>query len=334
VPTPDVCIYEVGPRDGLQNEPETVPTEAKVELVRRLAAAGLRRIEVTSFVSPKWIPQLADGEALAAALPELPGVRYSALVPNEQGYARFRAAGAASFAQRAQVSRSEPKASEDHQVGERRPSGLGVAAVFLSASETHTRKNLNCGIAEQLERIRPVAERARADGIGLRAYVSTVCGCPYEGPVAVGAVTALVEKLRALGVGEISLGDTIGVGVPSGVRALVAAVAGVAPLASVALHLHDTYGRALANVAAGYEAGVRTFDSALGGLGGCPYAAGASGNLATEDVVDLFEKSGIATGISLDALVDTSAWLESEVLKRPLSGRVYRAVKGARMRGE
>jgi hydroxymethylglutaryl-CoA lyase len=302
--TPGVCIYEVGPRDGLQNEPETVPTDAKLELVHRLAAAGLRRIEVTSFVSPKWIPQLADGEALAAALPELPGVRYSALVPNEQGYERFRAAGR-----------------------------VHMAAVFISASETHNRKNVNCGIAEQLERFRPVAERARAEGVALRAYVSTVCGCPYEGAVAVSAVTALVEDLLELGVEEISLGDTIGVGVPNGVRELVAAVAGVAPLASLALHLHDTYGRALANVAAGYEAGVRTFDSALGGLGGCPYAPGASGNVATEDVVDLFERSGVATGIRLDALVDTSAWLERDVLKRPLPGRVYRAVSGARARG-
>ena len=300
---PGVCIYEVGPRDGLQNEPETVPTDAKLELVRRLAAAGLRRIEVTSFVSPKWIPQLADSEALAVALPELPGVRYSALVPNEQGYARFRSAGS-----------------------------IDMAAVFISASETHNRKNVNCSIAEQLERFRPVAERARADGVALRAYVSTVCGCPYEGAVAAGAVTALVEKLGALGIEELSLGDTIGVGVPSGVRELVAAVAGVAPLASVALHLHDTYGRALANVAAGYEAGIRTFDSSLGGLGGCPYAPGASGNVATEDVVDLFERSGIATGIRLDALVDTTAWLEREVLKRPLPGRVYRAVAGARER--
>jgi hydroxymethylglutaryl-CoA lyase len=300
---PDVCIYEVGPRDGLQNEPETVPTDAKLELVRRLAAAGLRRIEVTSFVSPKWIPQLADGEALASALLQLPGVRFSALVPNEQGYARFRSAGS-----------------------------IDMAAVFISASETHNRKNVNCSVAEQLERFRPVAERARADRVPLRAYVSTVCGCPYEGAVAIGAVTALVEKLRALGVDEISLGDTIGVGVPRGVGELVAAVAGVAPLDTVALHLHDTYGRALANVAAGYEAGVRTFDSALGGLGGCPYAPGASGNVATEDVVDLFERSGVATGVSLDALVDTSAWLEDRVLKRALPGRVYRAVRGSRER--
>jgi hydroxymethylglutaryl-CoA lyase len=230
-------------------------------------------------------------------------VRFSALVPNEQGYVRFRSAGR-----------------------------IEMAAVFISASETHNRTNVNCSIAEQLERFRPVADRARADGVALRAYVSTVCGCPYEGAVAVSAVTALVEKLRALGVEELSLGDTIGVGVPSAVRELVAAVADVAPLESVALHLHDTYGRALANVAAGYEAGVRTFDSSLGGLGGCPYAPGASGNVATEDVVDLFEKSGVATGVSLDALVDTSAWLETQVLKRSLPGRVYRAMKGARER--
>jgi len=303
VATPDVCIYEVGPRDGLQNEPETVPTAAKLELVRRLVAAGLRHIEVTSFVSPKWIPQLADGDALAAALPVRPGVRYSALVPNEPGYARFRAAG-----------------------------GAQIAAVFVSASETHNRKNVNCSVAEQLERIRPVAERCRADGIGLRAYVSTVCGCPYEGEVAIAAVTALTAKLLALGVTEVSLGDTIGVGVPRGVRALVAAVSGIAPLERVALHLHDTYGRALANVEAGYQAGVRTFDASLAGLGGCPYAPGASGNVATEDVVDLFERSGIATGVSVNALVDASTWLENEVLKRPLPGRVYRAIRGARER--
>lgn len=301
--SPEVCVYEVGPRDGLQNEPETVPTDAKRELVGRLCAAGLTHVEVTSFVSPKWIPQLADGDALAASLPRRPGVRYSALVPNERGYERFRAAGT-----------------------------LDVAAVFLSASETHNRKNLNCSIAEQLERIRPVAERARADGHGLRAYVSTVCGCPYEGAVAPGGVAELSARLLALGATEISLGDTIGVGHPRGIRELVAAVGGVAPLASLALHLHDTYGRALANVQAGYEAGIRTFDASLAGLGGCPYAPGASGNVATEDVVDLFERSGVATGVALERLVDASEWLERAVLRRPLPGRVYRAVRGARER--
>jgi hydroxymethylglutaryl-CoA lyase len=295
----------VGPRDGLQNEPDAVPTPEKVELIRRLARAGLRRIEVGSFVSPKWIPQLADAEAVAAALPELPGVVPSALVPNLQGYERMRRAGS-----------------------------IAVAAVFVSASESHNRKNLNCGIAEQLERIRPVAERAAADGVGLRAYVSTVCGCPYEGEVRLGAVVDLTRRLFALGASEVSLGDTIGVGHPAQVRALVRAVAGEAPLARIALHLHDTWGRALANVQAGYEAGVRCFDASVGGLGGCPYAPGASGNVATEDVVDLFERAGVRTGIDLDALVDTARWLEQQVLRRPLTGRVYRARLGERQRAE
>lgn len=300
---PEVCIYEVGPRDGLQNESETVETAAKRELITRLAAAGLRRIEVTSFVSPKWIPQLADADALVADLPEIANTRYSALVPNERGYERMRGAG-----------------------------DTPVAAVFISASETHNRKNLNCSVAEQLDRIRPVADRVRADGLGLRAYVSTVCGCPYEGEVALGAVARLTEQLVELGATEISLGDTIGVGHPRQVKALVVAVADVAPLERIALHLHDTWGRALANVQAGYESGVRIFDASIGGLGGCPYAPGASGNVATEDVVDLFESAGVRTGISLDALVDTCAWLESDVLKRPLPGRVYRAAAGARER--
>ena len=301
-PDPDVVVYEVGPRDGLQNEPESVPTAAKAELVGRLAAVGLRRIEITSFVSPKWIPQLADADELAHCAPRVDGVAYSALVPNEAGYQRFRAAG------------------------------LPVAAFFVSASETHNQKNVNCGIAESLARFRPVAERARADGVALRAYVSTVCGCPYEGAVPAGKVARLAEDLLALGVEEISLGDTIGVGHPNQVRELVRAVSHSVPLSRIALHLHDTYGRALANLQAGYEMGVRTFDAALGGLGGCPYAPGASGNVATEDVVDLFECSGVATGVALDGLVETAAWLESEVLKRTLPGRVLRARLGARQR--
>jgi hydroxymethylglutaryl-CoA lyase len=300
---PEVLLYEVGPRDGLQNEPETVATAAKHELVLRLASAGLRRIEVTSFVSPKWIPQLADADDLAGALPVPPGVVYSALVPNLQGYQRLRGAGS-----------------------------IAVAAVFLSASESHNRKNLNCSIAEQLERIRPVAERAGADGVGLRAYVSTVLGCPYEGKVETAAVVGLCRRLVDLGATEISLGDTIGVGVPAGVRALVRALAGEVPLGRVALHLHDTWGRALANAQAGYEEGVRAFDASAGGLGGCPYAPGASGNVATEDLVDLFERSGVATGVDLDALVDTTRWLETSVLRRKLPGRVFRARLGERER--
>jgi len=300
---PGVVIYEVGPRDGLQNEPDAVPTPAKRELVTRLALAGLRRIEIGSFVSPKWIPQLADSDDLVATAPQIPGTVYSALVPNEQGYDRFRAAG-----------------------------GAQVGAIFVSASETHNRRNVNRGIAEHLERLRPVSERAREDGVPLRAYVSTVCGCPDEGEVPVANVVRLVRDLLAFGASEISLGDTIGVGHPAQVRELVRAVADAAPLERVALHLHDTYGRALANVQAGFEAGVRTFDSSLGGLGGCPYAPGASGNVATEDVVDLFEVAGIATGVDLDRLVDTTAWIESDVLKRRLPGRVYRARIGARER--
>jgi len=298
-----VIVYEVGPRDGLQNEAETVATTQKLELIERLALAGLRHIEATSFVSPRWIPQLADSDELAGLLPRIPGVTYSALVPNPQGYERFRAAG-----------------------------GIQVAAVFVSASETHNRRNVNCSVDDQLERIRPVAERCAEDGVPVRAYVSTVCGCPYEGEVAVAAVVSLTERLLALGAAEISLGDTIGVGHPLQVRRLVQAVSGVAPLERIALHLHDTFGRALANVQAGYEAGVRTFDGSLAGLGGCPYAPGASGNVATEDLVDLFAIAGIATGIDLDRLVDTSAWLERSVLGRALPGRVYRARLGARER--
>ena len=299
---PAVVVYEVGPRDGLQNEPDAVATAAKIALVDRLARSGLRRIEITSFVSPHWIPQLADADQVAASAARRDGVRYSALVPNLKGYERLRAAR------------------------------LPVAALFVSASETHNQKNVNCGITESLERFRPVAEQARTDGVALRAYVSTVCGCPYEGAVPAGKVAKLAEDLLALGVEEISLGDTIGVGHPSQVRELVRTVSRSVPLSRLALHLHDTYGRALANLQAGYEMGVRTFDAALGGLGGCPYAPGASGNVATEDVVDLFECSGVATGVALDGLVETAAWLESEVLKRTLPGRVLRARLGARQR--
>jgi hydroxymethylglutaryl-CoA lyase len=295
-----VTIYEVGPRDGLQNEPESVATTDKVELLRRLSTAGLERVEATSFVSPKWIPQLADADALAAQLP--PGPTYSALVPNERGYERFRR------------------------------TSMRVAAFFVSASETHNQRNVNRSLIDHLEAFRPVAERIHADGIALRAYVSTVCGCPYEGEVPVRNVVELVRQLQLLGADEVSLGDTIGVGTPRQVRELVRTLAAEAPLGRIALHMHDTYGRALANVAAGYEEGVRTFDASLGGLGGCPYAPGASGNVATEDVVDLFERQDIRTGVELDTLVDASAWLEEQVLGRPLPGRVYRARRGARER--
>jgi hydroxymethylglutaryl-CoA lyase len=300
---PDVEIYEVGPRDGLQNEAGFVPTDSKLELIALLAASRLRRVEVASFVSPSWIPQLADADELAAALPRNRGVAYGALVPNEKGYERFRAAGQ-----------------------------IDIAGVFISASETHNQKNLNCSIEQQLARLAPVFERARADGIAVRAYVSTICGCPYEGDVAVSAVVELAQKLIERGAAEISLGDTIGVGHPNQVRELVRAVASQVAIERIALHLHDTYGRALANAQAGFEEGVRIFDASLAGLGGCPYAPGASGNVATEDLVDLFEREGVRTGIDLDALVDASDWLERDVLARPLPGRVFRARLGERQR--
>ena len=300
---PDVGIYEVGPRDGLQNEAESVPTNLKLELIARLAASGLRRIEVASFVSPSWIPQLADADELVAALPRSQGVSYGALVPNEKGYQRLRAAGQ-----------------------------IEIAGTFISASETHNQKNVNCSIDEQLARLAPVFESARRDGIAVRAYVSTVCGCPYEGEVSVSAVVGLARKLIDRGAAEISLGDTIGVGHPNQVRALVRAVASEVSIDRIALHLHDTYGRALANAQAGFEEGVRVFDSSLAGLGGCPYAPGASGNVATEDLVDLFECEGVRTGVDLDALVDASEWLERDVLVRTLPGRVFRARLGERQR--
>ncbi len=300
---PDVGIYEVSPRDGLQNEAEFVSTEAKLELIALLATSGLRRIEVASFVSASWIPQLADADELVAVLRHSPGVRYGALVPNEVGYERLRAAGP-----------------------------IDIVGTFVSASETHNQKNVNCSIDEQLARLAPVFARTRADGIAVRAYVSTVCGCPYEGEVAVSAVVGLARKLIECGAAEVSLGDTIGVGHPNQVRELVRAVASEVPVDRIALHLHDTYGRALANAQAGFQEGVRTFDASLAGLGGCPYAPGASGNVATEDLVDLFEREGIRTGVDLDALVDASAWLERDVLGRQLPGRVFRARLGERER--
>jgi hydroxymethylglutaryl-CoA lyase len=207
-----------------------------------------------------------------------------------------------------------------------------VVAFFASASESHNKSNVNRSIAEHLDRFKPVVERVKTDGRLLRCYLSTVCGCPFEGDVPVAQVMRVTRQLIDLGADEISFGDTIGVGVPGQVRELVRALAGEISLARVALHFHDTYGRALANVQAGYEEGVRAFDSSLGGLGGCPYAPGASGNVATEDVVDLFERSGVRTGVDLDALVDVTDWMARDVLKRPLPGRVYRAVLGGRAR--
>jgi len=271
-----VTVYEVGPRDGLQNEARPVPTADKVALVDALTAAGLRHIEITSFVNPRWIPQLADAVEVGRLIERRPGVSYSCLVPNRQGLDRALDAG------------------------------MAEVAVFLSASETHNRKNVNKSIADTLKAFEDVIPPALAAGVRVRAYVSTVFGCPYEGHVEPQAVVDLVAELRGRGVYQVSLGDTIGVGTPRQVGAVLEQVLAVAPAAELALHFHDTRGTALANVVVGLELGITTVDSAVGGLGGCPYAPGASGNLATEDLVYMLHGMGIETGIELDKLVNVS----------------------------
>ena len=296
-----VELCEVGPRDGLQNESDVLSTDLKARLIGEIVAAGFRRVEVTSFVSPKWIPQLADADDLVERLPRVEGVRYAGLVPNVPGWERFRASGR-----------------------------LHDAALFISVSETHNQKNVNKPVAAHFERLRDVIELAKDAKVPSRVYVSTAFGCPYEGEVAQKAVVDLARRLYDVGASEIAISDTIGVGVPRQVNSIIAAVKQEIPIEAVVLHLHDTYGRALTNAIAGYEAGVRKFDSSLGGLGGCPYAPGASGNLATEDLVSLFEDQGIDTGIDLDKLTQTSAWLEEEVLERQLPSRVRRARLGTK----
>ena len=274
-----VRIVEVGPRDGLQNEKQQVATADKIALIDRLSATGLRTIEATSFVSPKWVPQLADAAEVMAGIARRPGIAYPVLVPTEQGYVRALAAGASEV------------------------------AVFTAASEQFNRTNTNAGIDESLQRFAPVLERARADGIAVRGYVSTVLGCPYQGEVPLADVVRVARALHAMGCHEISLGDTIGVGTPRKARAMLRAVAAEVPMAALAVHFHDTYGQALANIAACLEDGVRVVDSAVAGTGGCPYARGASGNVASEDVVYMLHGMGMDTGIDLPALADTGRWL-------------------------
>ena len=290
-----VRIVEVGPRDGLQNEKAIVATADKIALVDRLSATGLQTIEATSFVSPKWVPQLADAAEVFAGITRRPGVRYPVLVPNEQGYERAREAGAQDI------------------------------AVFTAASEAFNRRNINASIDESLERFAPVMERARADGVSVRGYVSTVLGCPYQGAVPLADVVRVSRSLHAMGCHEISLGDTIGVGTPGKARAMVRAVAGEVPVAALAVHFHDTWGQALANVLACLEEGVSVVDAAVSGTGGCPYARGASGNLATEDVVYMLHGLGIETGVDLDALADTGRWLAG-LLGRETGSKVARAL--------
>ena len=292
-----VRIVEVGPRDGLQNEKSIIPTAAKVELIDRLSATGLQCIEATSFVSPKWVPQLADAAEVMAAIERRPGVRYPVLVPNLQGYERARAAGAADI------------------------------AVFTAASEAFNRRNTNAGIDESLQRFAPVMERARADGVAVRGYVSTVLGCPYQGEVPLHDVVRVARALHDMGCFEISLGDTIGVGTPGKARDMLRAVAAEVPMPALAVHFHDTDGQALANTLACLEEGVAVVDSSVSGTGGCPYAAGASGNVASEDVVYMLHGLGIETGIDLDRLVDTGRWLAA-LLGRASGSKVAQALPG------
>lgn len=299
VATETVSIVEVGPRDGLQNESQVVSTNDKVELVERLAAAGFRRIEASSFVNPAWIPQLADAEEVFSRITRLPGVEYSALVPNERGLAR----------------------ALKHDID--------AVSVFLSASETHNRKNINKSIQDTYPVLAPVVTLAHAAGLRVRGYVSTVFGCPYEGQVPESQVVDVVHHLVDMGVDEISLGDTIGVAVPSQVTRVLAAVERVVSLAEIALHFHDTRGTAMANVYAGLLAGVRTFDGSLGGLGGCPYAPGASGNIATDDLLYFLHRMGYDTGIDEAAAEETAAWFEG-VMGTPLPSHARAVARGGR----
>src|SRR5690349_2004025 len=284
-----VRIVEVGARDGLQNEKTLLPAEVKIALIDRLSSTGLTTIEATSFVSPKWVPQLADAAEVFAGIRKVPGVLYPVLVPNLQGYERARAAGAQEI------------------------------AVFTAASEAFNRKNVNASIDESIERFVPVIERAKADGVAVRGYVSTVLGCPYQGEVPVADVVRVAQRLHALGCYEVSLGDTIGVGTPAKARAMLHAVAQAVPMSVLAVHFHDTYGQALANILACLEEGVRVVDSAVSGTGGCPYAKGATGNVATEDVAYMLQGMGLHTGVDLDLLVATGAWLSAQLHKETAS---------------
>lgn len=289
-----VRIVEVGPRDGLQNEKAMVATADKVELIDRLSQTGLRSIEATSFVSPKWVPQLADAAEVFRAIAKPEGIAFPVLVPNAQGYARAREVG------------------------------VTEVAVFTAASEAFNRKNINASIDESIERFQPVLEQAKADGVRVRGYVSTVLGCPYQGEVPVADVVRVAARMHELGCYEISLGDTIGIGTPAKARAMLKSVAAAVPMANLAVHFHDTRGQALANILACLEEGVAVIDSAVSGTGGCPYAKGATGNVASEDVVYMLHGMGIETGIDLPALIETGLWLSAQ-LGRDTSSKVARA---------
>jgi hydroxymethylglutaryl-CoA lyase len=294
-----VRIVEVGPRDGLQNEKTPVSVEARIAFIEALVGAGLHTVEVGAFVSPKAIPQMVNSDSVLRGVNHYPDSEFHVLVPNEKGYEAARAAGAK------------------------------VIAVFASASEGFSRANINCSIAESIERFKPVIARAKADSIKVRGYISCVLGCPYDGEVKPQAVVDVAKRLWNLGCYEISLGDTIGVGTPVKARQLLRAVAGAVPMANLAMHFHDTYGQALANLYAGMEEGARVIDSAAGGLGGCPYAPGATGNVATEDVVYMLEGMGIATGVDMAKLVAATNEV-SRLIDRPPVSRVAAAINAKR----
>ena len=286
-----VRIVEVGPRDGLQNEKTTVSVETKVTLIDKLSDSGLQTIEAGAFVSPKWVPQMADTDKVYAAIQKKPGVSYPVLVPNAKG---MEAAVAA---------------------------GVKEIAVFAAASESFSQKNINCSIAESIERFRPVMDEAKKHGIKVRGYVSCVLGCPYEGEIKPDAVVKVAKALHDMGCYEISLGDTIGTGTPEKTRVLLQAVKKEIPVAAIAVHFHDTYGQALANILVALEEGIAVVDSATGGLGGCPYAKGATGNVATEDVLYMLNGMGIETGVSIEKIAEAGRFIAGE-LQRPLVSKV------------
>jgi len=295
-----VTVYEVGPRDGLQDEAKPIPTEVKIELVERLTAAGMSAVEATSFVHPGWVPQLSDAQEVMAGLRRRDGVRYPVLVPNATGLDRALAAG------------------------------VEEVAIFASITETFSQRNLNRSVAESLTMFAPVVERARNADARVRGYLSMVFGDPWEGEVATERVVEVARDMHALGVDELSLGDTIGVATPADVRRVLGAlVAGEVPVDSLAAHFHDTYGQALANVFVALELGVTTIDSSVGGLGGCPFAHSATGNLASEDLVYMLDGLGIHTGVDLDALVEIAWWI-SGMLGREPTGRAARALRRGR----
>ncbi|MCG2626390.1 hydroxymethylglutaryl-CoA lyase [Bradyrhizobium sp. WYCCWR 13023] len=296
-----VRIVEMGPRDGLQNEKTSVSVEARIAFIEALVGAGLHTVEVGAFVSPKAIPQMASSDAVLRGVSHIKGAEFHVLVPNEKGYDAARAAGAK------------------------------VVSVFAAASEGFSRANINCTVAESIERFKPVLARARDDGVKVRGYISCVLGCPFDGEIKPKAVADLAGTLWDLGCYEISLGDTIGVGTPAKAKEMLRVVAANVPAAKLAMHFHDTYGQALANLYAGLEEGVRVIDAAAGGLGGCPYAPGATGNVATEDVVYMFEGMGVRTGVDIDKLLAATNAM-SVVLGKPPVSRVASALNAKKKR--